>query len=328
MAYLAEAMVDRKQNDLSGLEDALRALFSEFTIETTPSQADRMGDFRDCLPTGTTVNVTHLPRSDLADTIRTCALLRSQGFNPVPHIAARSIVGPDALKDMLSRCSSECGVDEVLVIAGGIDRPVGPYENSMHVLETGLLDRYGIRRIGVAGHPEGSPDIPDQRIIEALKWKVDFAERTDADLYIVTQFFFEAAPLFDWERRLRAAGFDIPVRIGFPGPATVRGLIGYARACGIGPSVRVLLRRASLLRGLSKIETPSHLAVDIAGHLRAHSDCLLSRAHMYPLGGIGRAANWSQAVREGRFTLTADGTIFDVHEAGAECANSPRSSGK
>ncbi len=316
MAILAKAMVDREQNDVGGLEDALCALFSDFSIETTPTQADRLGDFRDCLPAGTTVSVTHLPRSDLADTIRTCALLRSQGFDPVPHIAARSIAGRRALEDMLAKCNGECGVDEVLVIAGGIDKPVGPYENSMQLLETGLFDRFGIKRIGVAGHPEGSPDIPDQRIIEALKWKAGFAERTGAELYIVTQFFFEAAPLFDWERRLRAAGFDIPIRVGFPGPATLRGLIGYARACGIGPSMRVLLRRASLLTGLSKIETPSRLAVDIAGHVSSHSGCLITRAHIYPLGGIGRAARWLQAVREGRFTLSADRTSFDVLEAG------------
>ncbi|MDJ0894184.1 MAG: methylenetetrahydrofolate reductase [Alphaproteobacteria bacterium] len=316
MAILAEAMVDLEQNDTGDLDLALRALFRDFTIETTPTQAERLGDFRQWLPTGTTVNVTHLPRSDLADTIKTCGLLRSQGFNPVPHVAARSIAGRHALEDMLARCSGECGVDEVLVIAGGIDKPVGPYENSMQILETGLFDRFGIRRIGVAGHPEGSPDIPDHGIIEALKWKVGFSERTGAELYIVTQFLFESAPLFDWERRLRAAGFDIPVRVGFPGPATLRGLIGYARACGIGPSMRALLRRASLLKGLSKIETPSRLAIDIAGHVRSHSACLIERAHIYPLGGIGRAANWSQAVREGRFTLAADRMSFDVFEAG------------
>ena len=55
--------------------------------------------------------------------------------------------------------------------------------SSMQVMETGLLDRHGIRRIGVAGHPEGSPDIPDRAVAAAIAWKNAFAERTDADLY-------------------------------------------------------------------------------------------------------------------------------------------------
>ena len=309
---VAEAMADLEQDQAGSVNRALRALFRDFTIETTPTQAERLGDFRSYLPTGTSVNVTHLPRSDVSDTIRTCSRLASQGFNPIPHIAARSIPSHAALEEMLARCAGDCGVVEALVIAGGVDVPVGPFENSMQLLATGLFDRFGIQRIGVAGHPEGSPDIPDQRIAEALQWKADFVERSGAELYLVTQFLFDSSPLFDWERRLRTAGFNAPIRVGFPGPATLRGLIGYARACGVGPSMRVLLRKASLLKGLSMIETPSRLAVDIATHIKSHPACLMKSAHIYPLGGIARAAEWSKAVRDGRFTLDTDGRSFDV----------------
>jgi methylenetetrahydrofolate reductase (NADPH) len=41
----------------------------------------------------------------------------------------------------------------------------------MEILQTGLLEKHGIRRIGVAGHPGGSPDVPEPAIMEALAWK-------------------------------------------------------------------------------------------------------------------------------------------------------------
>src|SRR5947207_890592 len=110
----------------------------------------------------------------------------------------------------------------------------------MQVLATGLLDRYGIRKIGVAGHPEGSPDITDEAIAQALRWKNDFAERTDADIYLVTQFCFEADPIIRWDKRIRAEGNRLPIHVGIPGLATLKTLMAHAKACGIGPSMRFI----------------------------------------------------------------------------------------
>ena len=43
---------------------------------------------------------------------------------------------------------------------------------------------------------------------------------------------------------LTAAGIDLPVRIGAAGPAKLQTMIRFAIACGVGPSLRVLQRRA------------------------------------------------------------------------------------
>ena len=61
------------------------------TIEETPRGAEKIANFNDILRTGTTVYVTFLPNSDFADTIKTVKKLKQEGFNPVPHFAARSI---------------------------------------------------------------------------------------------------------------------------------------------------------------------------------------------------------------------------------------------
>ena len=47
------------------------------------------------------------------------------------------------------------GVKQVLVI-GGRAQPIGDFHCSLQLFETGLFE--GLK-IGIAGHPEGSPDI-------------------------------------------------------------------------------------------------------------------------------------------------------------------------
>jgi 5,10-methylenetetrahydrofolate reductase len=104
----------------------------------------------------------------------------------MPHFAARSIPSrahlEDWLKalsgeveDWLKALSGEVGITEIVALAGAVDQPVGDFDSSMAMLDTGLFDKYAIRRIGIAGHPEGSPDISDEDIRQALAWKNAFA---------------------------------------------------------------------------------------------------------------------------------------------------------
>jgi methylenetetrahydrofolate reductase (NADPH) len=101
---------------------------SGFSIETTPGSAAKVANFADHLAAGTTVNVTYLAGSDAAETIAVCQRLRDEGMRPVPHVAARNIESAGQLDDYLGALTGEAGVDEALVIAGGLDRPAGPYD--------------------------------------------------------------------------------------------------------------------------------------------------------------------------------------------------------
>ena len=217
-------------------------LMSGFTTETTPGAAAKITDYRAHLRPGATVFITFLPGSSFADTIAVAARLRHEGFNPVPHFAARSVPSRAFLDENLARLTGEAGVDQALLIGGALNQPLGEFSNTMQLLDTGLFDRHGIGRIGIAGHPEGSPDIPDAQVRAALAWKNAFAERTGASLYIVTQFCFEAAPVIAWDRRIQSEGNRLPIYIGIPGLASLKALIGHAKACGIGPSMRFLTR--------------------------------------------------------------------------------------
>ena len=284
---------------------------SGFSIETTPGSAAKIPDYREYLRPGATVSVTFLPGSDFADTVATARRLKDEGFDPAPHFAARSIPSKAALEDYLKRLQGEVGVTEAVALGGAVDNPIGEFDSSMQLLETGLFDAYGIKTIGLAGHPEGSPDISDTGLAEALTWKNAFAERSDADFYLATQFCFEAAPIIAWDRQIREAGNTLPIHIGVPGLATLKTLINHARACGVGPSMRVLTRQARNITKLLTVSTPDKLIADLALYKATDPDCGIRKAHFYPLGGLRRSAKWAYAVADGDFTLRGKGLAVD-----------------
>ena len=132
--------------------------------------------------------------------------MKNEGYCPIPHFAARSIESEKIFEESLAKLRQEANVNEALLIGGGVDIPVGPFTASIEILRTGLFDKYGFNRIGVAGHPEGSPDITPKECEQAIREKNEFNQHTDADLYLATQFLFEAKPLFQWEKTIRNQG--------------------------------------------------------------------------------------------------------------------------
>ena len=287
-------------------------LVQDFTIETTPGSATKIHDYRDHLRPGTKVAVTFLPGSDFADTLATATRLKDEGFEPMPHFAARSIPSRSALENYLRALRDDVGVKHAVALAGAVASPLGPFESSMDILETGLFDAYGIKSIGVAGHPEGSPDISSTDLLKALAWKNAFAERSDAELYIATQFCFEAAPIIAWDRAMREAGNRLPIHIGVPGLATIKTLINHAKACGVGPSMRFLTRQTRNVARLMTVNAPDKLLLDLARYKAMDPDCGIAKVHMYPLGGLRRSAAWTYAVADGDFTLKPKDKGFTV----------------
>lgn len=297
------------QEHMNATQQSIQNLMAGFSTEVTPGAAAKIDRFRDHLRQGTIVYITFLPGSSFSDTVQVAARLRNEGFEPVPHFAARSIPSKSKLNEYLSQVVGEAGVDHVLCIAGAVDKPLGEFSNSMHVLETGLFDKHGIRKIAVAGHPEGSPDMSDQAIKDALEWKNAYRQRTDSDMYLITQFVFESAPIVKWQRQLQQEGNTLPMRIGIPGLATIKTLLMHAKACGIGPSIKYLTRRSKNIAKLMTINTPDLLIRELASYCDANRNSSIAGIHVYPLGGLRRSAIWSYAVADGLFALNAKGGL-------------------
>jgi methylenetetrahydrofolate reductase (NADPH) len=185
-------------------------------------------------------------------------------------------------------------VQQGLLLAGGVASPVGDYATSMQLLESGAFD--GFERLNVAGHPEGNKDIDpdgsDRMVMEAARWKSAFAERTDAKMAMATQFCFEAAPVIAWVDRLAAEGVKLPVHIGVAGPAKLQTLIKFAIACGVGPSLRVLQKRAMDVTKLLLPYEPTEVVAELAAHKAKNPGFGIEQVHFFPLGGIKTNAQW------------------------------------
>lgn len=275
----------------------LEAFLQGYSIEVMPRTAEKIEDFRDLLPEGARVYIAHIDGTEITDMVATAARLAKDGFEVMPHFPARSIKDSATLQDWIARYQGEANVTSGLILAGGIPQAHGEFESSMQLLETGLFDKAGFKRLHVAGHPEGNRDIDpkggDAGVMEALGWKQAFAARTDAQMALATQFCFEAKPVIAWADHLREAGIDIPVHIGIAGPAKLQTLIKFAIACGVGPSLSVLQKRAKDVSKLLLPFEPDAILSELAAHKAANPDFNIESVHFFPLGGIKTNAQWA-----------------------------------
>ena len=214
----------------------------------------------------------------------------------MPHFPARIIKDQNTLEDWINRYQNEAGIEQALLLAGGVTNPHGDYTSSMQLVETELFEKYNFKHLHFAGHPEGNKDIdPDssnKNIDQALSWKQKFQERTDINLALTTQFCFEASPVIEWADSLIKNGIDIPVHIGVAGPAKLQTLIKFSIACGVGPSLRVLQKRAKDVKKLLLPFEPNDFLETLAEHKKANPSFNITNVHFFPLGGINVNASW------------------------------------
>ncbi|WP_298291390.1 methylenetetrahydrofolate reductase [uncultured Litoreibacter sp.] len=275
----------------------VEAFLQNYSIEVMPRTAEKVEDFRALLPEGTRVYIAHIEGTPIEDMVATAARLAKDGYNVMPHFPARIIKDKATLADWIARYQGEADVKQALLLAGGVSEPHGAFDSSMQLLDTGLFDKAGFERLHVAGHPEGNRDIdPDgsmKNVDEALAWKQAFNERTDAQMALATQFAFEAGPIIEWANGIKANGIDLPVHIGIAGPAKLQTLIKFAIACGVGPSLKVLQKRAMDVTKLLLPYEPTEVLTELAAHKAANPDFNIESVHFFPLGGIKTNANWA-----------------------------------
>ncbi|WP_348646437.1 methylenetetrahydrofolate reductase [Ciceribacter sp. L1K22] len=285
-------------------QPSLGDIVSGYSIEVMPRTAAKVEDFRALLPKGTRVYIAHIEGTPIEDMVATAKRIAGEGYPVMPHFPARIIDSAAVLEDWIKRYQGEAGVDQALLLGGGVSVPAGSFDNSMQMLETGLFDRHGFKRLHVAGHPEGNKDIDkdgsSKVVDEALQWKQKYSERTDAEMAIVTQFAFDAEPIIAWDRRLRAAGITLPIHLGIAGPAKLQTMLKFAVACGVGPSLKVLQKRAMDLTKLMLPYEPTEVLTDMSAYLATEKDSLIEQLHFFPLGGISASTDWANAQVDGK----------------------------
>ena len=277
---------------LPEISDLLPAL----SIEVMPRTAAKIDNFKTFLPAGTRVYIAHIAGTSIDDMLKTAARITAEGFTTMPHFPARSIPDAATLELWLKRYSLEAGVTEALVLGGGEARPAGTLSSSMDLLATGLFDQYGFTRLHVAGHPEGSKQIDrdgsTKEVDAALSWKNDFSRQTDARMAIVTQFGFDPKLVTGWAERIQNSGITLPIHVGIAGPTKLQTLIKFAISCGVGPSLKVLQKRAMDISRLFMPYEPTEFVSALSHYKMQNPNTLIEQLHVFPLGGIAAGADW------------------------------------
>jgi methylenetetrahydrofolate reductase (NADPH) len=278
------------------VSDNLKDFLVNFSIEVMPSTASKIESFKDILPINTRIYIAHIEGVPIEEMIQTAKRLQSEGFSVMPHFPARIIKNKSTLEEWITKYQDEASIDQALLLAGGVTNPHGIFENSMQLVETELFNKYNFKNLHFAGHPEGNKDIDfdgsTNNVDEALLWKQKFNERTDIEVALTTQFCFEADPVIKWADSMIEKGINIPIHIGVAGPAKLQTLIKFSIACGVGPSLKVLQKRAKDVKKLLLPFDPNDFLETLAQHKKENPKFNITNIHFFPLGGINTSADW------------------------------------
>ena len=193
------------------------------------------------LPDDATITITASPTLGLEDTITWTETLAEQGYEIVPHIAARYVRDSDHLDEIASRLT-DVGVTAIFVPGGDREEPIGEYDSAYQLLVA--LDDLGyeFEEVGISGYPEGHQFLDEETLAEAMQKKAPYAT------YITTQICYDPEAIIDWIDVIRnERGIDLPVEVGIPGVMKYQRLVGISRKVGVGDSVRFLQKTSGIL---------------------------------------------------------------------------------
>lgn len=242
------------------------------------------------VPAGTTVTITCSPRFGLARTLEHVATARATGHRVIPHLAARMVADVPELREFVGRLT-DLGVDDLYVVGGDGEQPVGRFEEASQVLQELREFDHGVRRIGVGCYPEGHPSISADALYGALERKQQYAD------YMVSQLCFDAGTLVGWVRTMRDAGIFLPLRIGLAAPLQIRKLIELSVKIGVGQSVRYLSKQRGFVGNLllGREYEPADLLEDIKS--RASFPALgIEGLHLFSFNQIEATVDWQARI--------------------------------
>lgn len=273
------------------------ALASAASVEINVQDVKHLDASRALLRAGRKIFVAHLPKQAWDDTVQACRAVRQAEFEPIPHIPVRLLANRAAYDDLLAALVREAGVREVLLISGDYPQAQGEYSNVLQALRTDLLQRHGITRVNLAGHPEGHPRVALEEIRQAEIDKARYAHQAGLQATFVTQFCFEPEPFLVWSRELDEAGVTAPRVAGLAGPAKLTTLVNFALRCGVGRSVRALSSRPGVLTQLMSEQKPDDILATLAQAIQA-DETKISGLHMFCFGGFLRTCKWLKEVAD------------------------------
>jgi methylenetetrahydrofolate reductase (NADPH) len=264
-----------------------------YSLEMTAKEIEGLREAAPLIRPGTQIAVTFLPGEEMEQRVEAAVLVRELGFEPIVHLSARRFTSEAELDQYLGDITTKAGVKRVFIIAGDPPEPEGPFEDSLQIIETGLLEKHGITIVGIGGHPEGHPNVSKADLWVWMENKIAALRARNITPLVVTQFAFDDDAIIAWIKEMRERGIDVPVRLGVPGPAGIKRLLGFAKRCGVGASASVMKKYGISLTNLIGSAGPDKLVSSLEKGLTPELGRV--RLHLYPFGALTPSANWINA---------------------------------
>ncbi|MDT3437152.1 methylenetetrahydrofolate reductase [Haloarcula sp. 1CSR25-25] len=201
---------------------------------------DSFGEQMEHLPDGAEIAITTSPQLGLEATVDWTEKARAEGYEIVPHIAARYVEDRTQLESVVERLE-DAGVTDIFVPGGDREEPEGDYESAHDMLVDLEKMGHGFTEVGITGYPEGHDFIDDETLADAMAKKEPYAT------YIVTQLCYDPQTVLDWIDEIRARDVDLPVEVGIPGVMKYQRLLQISQKVGVGDSVRFLRKTTGIL---------------------------------------------------------------------------------
>jgi methylenetetrahydrofolate reductase (NADPH) len=274
-------------------------LLSNYSLEMTGKDVPGLLEAKDSIPAGTRINVTFLGNEDLEMRVAAAKAVRELGFTPVPHVSARRLSSQAELEEFLAALQEVGATENVFAVGGDPAEPQGPYPDSLSVIRSGVLQKYGVKHVSIAGYPEGHPDIATHVLWSHLVDKSASLEEQGLGATILTQFSFDTDPVMAWIKQVREHGIDTQIRIGTPGPAGIKRLISYARRFGVGANAMIVKKYGFSLTNLMGTAGPDKFVTGLGNLLAAPATGSGTggldnvKLHLYTFGGLKATADWA-----------------------------------
>jgi methylenetetrahydrofolate reductase (NADPH) len=268
-----------------------RSLIRNGSIELT-SGIESIGAATGLLPAAMPVFVPSLPKRPITGNLEALSALKRNGFEPVPHLAARRLLSREELQKFLDVAVREIGVRTIFLIGGDVDTCSGPYESAEDVLRSGILQDAGIASVGIPGYPEPHPRISDTELERSLLAKVELMARAGLDAFVVSQFSLDAGRLVAFCGQMRRRFPNLPLFAGIPGPTNVAKLMKYAKVCGVGASMRALKSMGLKAVRIGNRATSNQQVRALAEYCLNHSQSPVRGVHLFSFGGFRASAEW------------------------------------
>lgn len=279
------------------------------STEVTTHDEKVLPELAQVLPAGTTVYVAHTPKAHFDDVVRVALKVQALGFRASPHLVARRLPSEHAVRDGLARLR-EAGVEQALLVAGDRDAPLGPYANTLDVIASDVLLDSGLRRLGVAGHPEGLAQADAAELWRALRLKQEFGARAGIAVHVATQFGFDPQGVHDWALAFAQQGLDLPVHAGVAGPTSLVKLMRFAIQCGVGASVQSASRNMKAVGNVARqAATPEQIVPELVSLGAGGAHARIVQPHVFAFGGTVATAQWIRSVSRGAFEMLPGGGI-------------------